>query len=194
MHPRDVSRDAHVKPESIPRVLSELSDLEWIRILSSPHVRTYERTNDTNERNGHSSSTDGGQEELIPKPKAASRRPKSAPLNSQLVIARYCELWKSRYKAAKSPHVPPKDIGQINTQVTKPLGAEKTIEMLEAYFKMPDQWFVTKRHDIPTFIANMNSVEHFLQTGQILTRKDTKRLEEKVNTQNLMDMVDEGKI
>lgn len=49
---RDVSREVHVKPQNIPNVFSELRDLEWIQILSSPKplYEKYETRRDETEK------------------------------------------------------------------------------------------------------------------------------------------------
>lgn len=78
--------------------------------------------------------------------------------------------------------------------LVKQIGLDRSKDIVSAYFKMPDTWFVTKRHDIPTLMGNLNAITQYLETGKMITRKDLKNMESKLGTQSLLQMVDEGKL
>lgn len=103
------------------------------------------------------------------------------------LVAHYCDTWKARY--GFNPPISPKVAGQIKRMMSD-YGFEKCKIYITAYCNMPDQWFVTKRHDLPTLLANINSVAQFAETGRMLTRKETKAIEERVSTQNLLNEID----
>jgi len=140
------------------------------------------------------------EENRIPKEKRiqkdAPQPPKEAvPVseNSHQIVALYCDNWKDRYKSEKSPVVMPHHAKLIKTLV-KQIGLDRSKDIVSAYFKMPDTWFVTKRHDIPTLMGNLNAITQYLETGKMITRKDLKNMESKLGTQSLLQMVDEGKL
>lgn len=108
-----------------------------------------------------------------------------------IVISRYCDLWKERYNA--SAPISAKDAGLVKNLV-KDFGAAKVIEYIEAYLQMPDAWFVTKRHDIPTLKMNLNAVAQFLETGRIFTKKEIKNLDSAISTKNMLGMIERGEL
>ncbi len=126
----------------------------------------------------------------------ATQPPKAAVSiveNTQPIIAHYCDEWKSRYNSENFPVILPHHAKLLKT-LLKQVGSARATETITAYFKMPDAWFVTKRHDIPTLMGNLNAITQFLDTGRMVTRSDLKNLDQNVSTQNLLKMIDEGKI
>lgn len=116
----------------------------------------------------------------------------STPENvGQILYARYCVLWKSRYNA--SPPTKPQDtknlknFGQAN-------GIDKTLAMLDSYFVMPDAYFVQRRHDIQTFLNNVNSIVAFQQSGKTITKKEVNQIDNMVTNHNTLNALREGKI
>jgi hypothetical protein len=133
----------------------------------------------------------GQQAELIPAD--ASRSGKTPPPNSREIIALYCDEWKARYKAAKSPPIRGKEAGQL-TKFIIDLGEPRVREIITAYFQMPDAWFVTKSHDITTMLASLNKITHFISTGQMVTRSDIRNLEKTVDVKNTIEALERGEI
>jgi len=110
---------------------------------------------------------------------------------SNLAIAKYCELWKDRYKA--SPPIGKKEAGQI-ARLVKEHGLEKTNSFIEAYLQMPDPWFIKKRHDISTLVSNLNAVSQFLATGRLITNREITQIDTTISHQNILNMIDRGEI
>jgi len=102
----------------------------------------------------------------------------SPPPAAGRVIKRYCEVWRDRYKSAAP--ISGRAAGQIKT-LFKDFGEARAIKLVEAYLSMPDSWFVTKRHDVPTLIANLAAVAHYADTGAIVTKKHIRDLDEKLD-------------
>lgn len=124
--------------------------------------------------------------------KDASQPPKSAaPEKANSLVALYCDRWKSRYKTETAPPVMPADAKRIKTLMQQ-VGHERASQIIEAYLQMPDQWFVTKRHDIATMLGGLNAITQFIDTGKIITRKEIQTLENKTTNKNLLDMIEEG--
>lgn len=126
-------------------------------------------------------------------PKPVSPKTEVSEFNTSLVIGAYCDAWKIRYNSTKSPSVLPHHAKNLKSFV-KGTGQQRAIEMIEAYLQMPDSWFLTKRHDIPTFLGNLNAVTQFVETGKVVTRQDIRNVESKVHSHNLRQMIDDGAI
>ncbi len=105
--------------------------------------------------------------------------PQKLPEKTNGVIASYCDAWRLRYNSGSSPTIMPQHAKAVKTFVAQ-IGIKKATEMIEAYFKMPDTWFITKRHDIPTFMNNLNAITQFMETGAMVTKGQLKDLDEKM--------------
>jgi hypothetical protein len=101
------------------------------------------------------------------------------------VIAAYCEGWSARYNSPRSPDITGKSAGLLKSLVND-LGCERVMKLLEAYLAMPDSWFVTKRHDISTFYASLNSVALFADSGKIITKSELRDLDKAVTNENTL--------
>lgn len=104
----------------------------------------------------------------------------------QEIIAHYCDCWKSRYGA--SAPISGKTSGQLK-QFVKDHGFEKSKILISAYLDMADGWFITKRHDVPTLLGNINSVALFSETGKMITRREVSNLDSVMTTKNLIDQI-----
>lgn len=100
--------------------------------------------------------------------------PLSAAAETEDVIGRYHELWKQLYKE-RAPLLP-LDYKKLN-DLAKNLGAKTAISLVEAFFAMPDSWFISKRHDVQSLISNLTKVQHFVATGKTVTRRDADSIE-----------------
>lgn len=114
----------------------------------------------------------------------------SVPIGKQLV-GFYCELWQKRYGTSASfmPH---------HAKALKTLGEsqgfQKTKELLEAYFIMPDTWVIKKRHDIMTFVNSLSQVSAFKESGKIVTNAEMKEGDRMITNMNTLNALREGKI
>lgn len=127
---------------------------------------------------------------VLPPEKAIVNKPQ--PSRTHEVVAAYCDAWKVRYPPG-SPKILPQHAKQIKTLVES-FGFEEAKKIVEAYLKIPDKWFLEKRHDIPTLMSNLNKVTHFMQTNRVVTDKDIKQVMDRVNSDNLRRGIDEGQI
>jgi hypothetical protein len=112
-----------------------------------------------------------------------------APLNSNLVITAYFDCFRQKY--GSDPAIKGKPIGQLN-QLTKDYGHTKAIEFIGAYLDMPDEWFMTKRHDVATMMSNLNAINHFIVTGKLISRRDIQKATQQGTNQRLLDEVERG--
>lgn len=55
-------------------------------------------------------------------------------------------------------------------EIIKELGTTEANRLIEKYFFCWDEWFLTKRHDLKSFMENINVVKHFDATGVWLSR------------------------
>jgi hypothetical protein len=109
------------------------------------------------------------------------------------VIATYCEGWKERYKSPRSPDITGKNAGLLKGLVND-LGRDRVLKLIEAYLSMPDGWFITKRHDIPTFHASLNSVALFADSGKMISKTETRQIDQAISTQNTIIALRAGEI
>ncbi len=106
------------------------------------------------------------------------RTPASQEPPKNNLIAHYCDAWKLRY--GSNPMILPKDAGQLKKFV-EAIGVERSKQVITTYLSMPEKWFVTKRHDISTMIANLNAIQQFMNNGKVLTTSTSKELERQVD-------------
>jgi hypothetical protein len=127
--------------------------------------------------------------------KKGSSAKKSSAASGQThdLIKLYCDLWMKTYKTSKSPPITGKETG-IFSKLHKDVGFERAKSLIQAYLRMPDQWFVTKRHDAVTLTANLNAISLFADNGKMISNKEIRELDKKVATQNLLDAIDRGEI
>lgn len=90
-----------------------------------------------------------------------------APKTSEF-IKKYCELWKTKH--GSNPPITGKDTG-IAKRICKTLSDVKITQYLEAYFQMPDAWYIKKRHPIEIFESQLKEIAAFSETGEFITKK-----------------------
>jgi len=78
----------------------------------------------------------------------------------------FCAGFKARY--GTNPVITPhhaKLLKGLGEQVGRP----QLEEFVSAFFKMNDQWFIKRSHDVPTLVGNINKVQVFLKRGKLQT-------------------------
>lgn len=80
-----------------------------------------------------------------------------APIDGNLV-AEYYRAWNEKYKS-RAPLMP-KDHAQLR-QLGENLGFDTAKDLIKFYFKVPNDWFSKKRHDVQTLMANLNVVQEY---------------------------------
>lgn len=168
---------------SIPRALDSLKELQLLSYDKiDPLINRIER----NRKEKKGSSAKGA-------PKSEASPPAASPPvpDKRSFIAFYCDQWKSRY--GSNPPIS----GAVSGMLTKFLqdhGELKGRRYIEAYLKMPDSWFVTKRHDVPTLLTNLNAVAHFAESGKMIARRDTQQLDLAISSQNTLEAIRRGEV
>jgi hypothetical protein len=111
-------------------------------------------------------------------PTVVESPPAGAPLTAAAlkgdVIGRYYELWADRYQG-RAPLMP-QDHKKLK-DLERNFGEQNAIALVESFFAMPDSWFVSKRHDVQSLMSNLAKVQHFLATGNTVTRRDADAIE-----------------
>lgn len=93
------------------------------------------------------------------------RRPdtkRTEPSHARLLIAAYCDAYKSRY--GSYPHVTRKASGQL-ASLLETMSLDKATAVVQIYLQLEDPWFVKKFHDPGALITNLNQVVTALTTG-----------------------------
>lgn len=107
------------------------------------------------------------------------------------LVGLYCVLWKERYKS--SPPLRPQDTKQLKN-IGEQNGRDKTKNLFEAYFRMPDPFFVKRRHDIQTFLNNLTSIAAFMESNRVVTNSELRSMDSMVTNSNTAQALREGKI
>jgi hypothetical protein len=103
-----------------------------------------------------------------------------APIGQNL-IAHYCDEYKKRYGV--NPVIRPQDARLLKTAGDS-LGSDKVKALLSSYLSMSTSWFLKKSHDVVTFYSNLNQIQKFAQTGEVVTMTDAKNAESVSALQN----------
>jgi hypothetical protein len=176
--------------ETIHSAIQKLSNIDCVQkhsehVTSTSRARTTtnERTNnetDAHERNDDETNanvTDTRTHVTNTKSKTKpSAESASADLGKQSseVIARYCELWKARYKTNIS--FSNKWAGNAKTLV-KDHGKARAIELVEAFMEMNDRWFLDNRHSFDLLLTKLASITHYAGTGVVVTQTQLNQLD-----------------
>lgn len=123
-------------------------------------------------------------------PKPISKKPEP---DVRDVIAHYCDSWRELYRTDGSPDITGKSAG-IFKNLVKDLGVDRVKKLISAYLRMPDPWCVQRRHDPATLVANLTQVTHFAETGKLISRTETQRLDRTVAAQNTLEQLRAGNV
>ncbi len=121
----------------------------------------------------------------------ANASPPVESTNGKSLVAFYCDVWKRRYKS--NPPIRPQD-AKILKQVGESSGFDRTKILLDAYLRMNEKWFLQKRHDLATFLNNLTSVAHFVETGRVITGQDLRNVDRAIANKNTLDALEKGEI
>lgn len=207
VEPMLVAREVHVTPQYITRTLRELVDLEWIQILTEPTSKVKVPRRKEGRKEGIEGRKEGEQiakaqkyEPTKPKEPDPKPRPAAPPqvkpedqVKTDEMIAAYCDAWKLRYKSERSPPIEPRYAKSLK-DLTSQQGAARVKDLLGAYLRMPDSWYLTKRHDLATFMSNLTAISHFADTGLVVTKKELHAFDNAMTNQNTLQALREGKV
>lgn len=124
-------------------------------------------------------------------PAPAPADPDPEPVNhaAKEFIARYCELFKARWKL--NPEVRGKQAG-VAKRVVKDLPLERALLYLEAFFQMPDAWLVKTKHPLEAFEGKLNEITVYASTGEFTSNLQVRHLEQKGHTLSQLERIERG--
>ncbi len=96
---------------------------------------------------------------------------------TQQFIAAFCVAWKERYKTAFTTDGPNANAAKLITTGKNKIPLQRAIDLVQTYLSMNDRWFLTKRHDILTFKANLNAVAIKHDTGSNINAAQAQDME-----------------
>lgn len=191
-----IPKQLRMGPTTLEKGLRRLEQIQLVTISKKqPLNRIEENRIEKNRIEGASNSKSEKSElTLFEPPEKPSRPPKAtAPDGVNLVIKFYCDTWREVYRAERSPDIRGKDAGMLKT-LTKDLGKDRAMELVKAYLEMRDSWFLTKRHDVPTLMQNLNAISLFAQNGQSITRAEISQIDKNQTMQNTLDAIRRGEV
>jgi hypothetical protein len=107
------------------------------------------------------------------------------------IVALFCKEYKRRY--GTSYKIQPKEVAALK-RLRELLGADNYEGVVAAYVDMPDQWFLTKRHDVITLESNLAKVTQFVQSGRrMITQTEIKQIDQRQANANVWDKLIEEK-
>lgn len=118
------------------------------------------------------------EEYSVGKPDAKALVPKTGPpgeLNTRKFIATYVKAYQARYSEKSRPEITGKVQGQIKNFL-KSYPIDRACELVQVYCQMEERWFLTKHHDLGTFLENLNKVSYALDTGLDANQTDWSRV------------------
>lgn len=143
-------------------------DLQWltheeslIALDESSTIRRKDRIGKDSIGSDRIVATKSEKSEIIKNPSDDSAKAEVGKLASK-VIARYCELWKDKYKASAPMHG--KWAGNAKTLV-KDHGLERSLSLVESFMSMNDSWFIQRRHSFDLILTSIASIAHYSGTG-----------------------------
>lgn len=147
------------------------ADIQWLSQEDS--AKALERSRPIDARIGSDRIDRIGEDQA--RKRKASRTPAIAvaPIGRNLVAA-YFDAYRNRY--GSDPVLKAQD-GKALKNFGERVGEAKAKEMLEAYLRMNHAWFITKAHDLTTFLQNLNQVSNFISTGSVVTAADARNAE-----------------
>jgi len=107
------------------------------------------------------------------------------------LVAVYCDLWKTRY--GSNPPLRAQDTRSLKS-IGEENGFDRTVELLEVFLRMNEDWFLKKRHDLATFANNLTAVAQYSKSGRVITKQDLNTFERKVSNQQTLDALRKGEI
>ncbi len=101
--------------------------------------------------------------------------------NTRKFIAAYCEAFKRAHGFV------PKITGPASSHaksIVKTCGLDDAIKLVDAYFEMPDTFFIARCHDLTTFYLNITKIQVYANTGKSITNGELRNLDRKMTTVN----------
>lgn len=96
---------------------------------------------------------------------------------TKLFIAKYCELFKTKY--GTNPIINGKTSG-IAKRLSESLSAEKAELFLQAFFALPDALLHKNRHPLNQFELKLNEITVFANTGKFTTQTQAYNQDKKI--------------
>jgi hypothetical protein len=112
-----------------------------------------------------------------------------AGLAARDFIAKYCELFKQRYRT--NPHIRGKQAG-VAKRVLKDVPLERAKLYLEAFFQMPDSWLVKTKHPLEAFEPKLNEIVVFATTGEFTGAVQARQIDQKAHAVSQLDRIRKG--
>lgn len=163
-----------------------------LKTLQSFQLVTYEKNEAFINTIQYNTKENKRKQNKTPKAKVEASSDAQPPEKISDLIAHYCDTWKVAYKTNSNPIIQGKDAGNLN-KFMKSVGYEKAKNVISAYLRMGDKWFITKRHDITTMLSNTNAIIQFMENGKLITQSELNNFDKNQTSRNLeKDILENG--
>ncbi len=109
----------------------------------------------------------------------------------QTAMAEFIALWEDRNKARFSDRH--KLLGAIKSKV-KSEGLPRTIQLIQAYFLMPDIWVAKQAWSVGGFTANVSEIARFADSNQFISRTQTVQAEKTSHFKEQLRRIEGGQL
>lgn len=178
-----------------PKVKAE--DIQWLNAGEHQNKNGLirESSRQGEERRGKREERSSLRERSTESP-AKKGSPKKAKASTKIIpelIAEYCDLWREKYKAGKSPPITQKSAG-ILKRIGNEFGLTRSKFLLRAFFDMPDSWLVKRKHPIDSFESKLNEIAAFADSGNYTTAQDSRNFDNRTALQQQLARIDSGEL
>jgi hypothetical protein len=120
-----------------------------------------------------------------------SRAVAKAPTKAQMLIGKYIDAWKAKH--GSKPDIMQKDAG-IAKRLASALTAERAALLIDAYFEMPESYFIKAKHPLELFESRLKEIAVFADSGSFVTRRQASMFDDAASNMLLLEKVKRGAV
>jgi len=109
------------------------------------------------------------------------------------LIALYCDMWRQRHQVNESPPITGKDAGIVR-RLLGSTSFDRLAFLLEAYFAMPEAYFVKARHPLELFESRIKEIAVFAESGKFTTRSEVVAFDQMASHAKLLNKIERGEL
>lgn len=185
---RHISAACHIKPQSVPKALSELTERQWIQILDAPSsraraFRTDKEVERTSRTNGSSAEHEEKEKNLLQtqheigtmNSQTSQILPKKITTKPETKTAATWESFSNAYRKRYGSE--PVRNATTNSQMSnfvKRIGEEESPHVAEFYVSLVDQFYLNQCHSVGILLRDSEKLRTMWANGIRNTKVDAK--------------------
>lgn len=109
------------------------------------------------------------------------------------IVALYCDVWRARHRSEKSPAIRPQDSRNLRTLVQS-AGADRAAHLVQAYFAMPNGFYMQRRHPVDLLLRDLNAIQAFADGGGQITRAQGQSIDGQAGLESQVERIRRGEL